>query len=133
MGKIEGNAPPIFCPLERGVPKSSSQRYKWRTPKPDIQPGDLVVVKDDLLPPQDWRLGRVENTFPGPDGKMGKIEGNAPPIFCPLERGVPKSSSQRYKWRTPKPDIQPGDLVVVKDDLLPPQDWRLGRVEILSH
>ena len=43
------------------------KRYKWKTPRSDIQINDLVVVKDELLPPQEWRLGRVLNVYKGPD------------------------------------------------------------------
>lgn len=28
----------------------------------------MVVVKDDLLPPNKWKLGRIVEIHPGPDG-----------------------------------------------------------------
>lgn len=42
-------------------------RYQWsfQTPEPAI--GDLVLVKEDGLPPSRWLLGRVITKHPGPD------------------------------------------------------------------
>ncbi|XP_055604331.1 uncharacterized protein LOC129752582 [Uranotaenia lowii] len=34
----------------------------------NIEPGQVVVVRDENLPPQRWILGRIVETFPGPDG-----------------------------------------------------------------
>ncbi|XP_075163068.1 uncharacterized protein LOC142235694 [Haematobia irritans] len=54
--------------------KSLQKRYKWKTPQTDVKVGDLVVVVDDLLPPSEWRLGRIENTQPGQDGKIRVVQ-----------------------------------------------------------
>ncbi|XP_028030693.1 uncharacterized protein LOC114243410 [Bombyx mandarina] len=43
-------------------------RTKWKTDKKDIVPNTLVLIKEDNLPPLKWRLGRVQQTFPGKDG-----------------------------------------------------------------
>ncbi|GBP06895.1 hypothetical protein EVAR_67452_1 [Eumeta japonica] len=50
--------------------KSLHKRYKWQTPSPNLQEGNLVVIMDDALPPHEWRLGRVVNTYPSPDGHV---------------------------------------------------------------
>lgn len=39
--------------------KQLHKRTKWKTQQINVKEGDLVVVKDDLLPPNEWRLGRV--------------------------------------------------------------------------
>ena len=41
-------------------------RPKWYTPLPDLVPGTLVLLldKDSSLAPQQWKLGRVVETFP---------------------------------------------------------------------
>ncbi|XP_045450491.1 uncharacterized protein LOC123659288 [Melitaea cinxia] len=44
------------------------QRTKWRTRQRDLQIGDMVVLKEDQLPPLRWRLGRITRLYPGPDG-----------------------------------------------------------------
>lgn len=45
------------------------QRSKWKTRHAELlQPGTMVLVQDDLLPPLCWPLGRILETFPGADG-----------------------------------------------------------------
>ncbi|XP_028176454.1 uncharacterized protein LOC114364483 [Ostrinia furnacalis] len=44
------------------------QRSKWRVRCKDLQQGDLVILKEDNLPPLLWRLGRVTTLHPGSDG-----------------------------------------------------------------
>lgn len=44
------------------------QRSKWRVKRNELRKGDLVVIKEDNLPPMRWRLGRVHHLHPGPDG-----------------------------------------------------------------
>jgi hypothetical protein len=45
------------------------RRTKWREKGAvTIAVGDIVLVKEDNIPPCQWRLGRVTKTFPGPDG-----------------------------------------------------------------
>lgn len=44
------------------------QRTKWKLKCKDLKPNDLVLLKEDLTPPLNWRLGRIEKLFPGQDG-----------------------------------------------------------------
>ncbi|XP_061724312.1 uncharacterized protein LOC133530418 [Cydia pomonella] len=44
------------------------QRVKWRATGQGVKLGDLVILKDDNLPPLKWSLGRVETLHPGSDG-----------------------------------------------------------------
>ncbi|XP_036320792.1 uncharacterized protein LOC118735248 [Rhagoletis pomonella] len=55
-------------------PKDLQKRYKWKTPQRDPQPGDIVVIKEDSLPPTEWRLGRIENVRHGPDNHIRVVE-----------------------------------------------------------
>jgi hypothetical protein len=41
---------------------------KWTDPQSNIHCGELVLLKDNLLPPARWKLGRVSQTHPGSDG-----------------------------------------------------------------
>ncbi|XP_046801106.1 uncharacterized protein LOC124418529 [Lucilia cuprina] len=50
--------------------KALHKRYKWKNPSSNLKPGDLVVVIDDLLPPSEWRLGRILNTYKGSDDNV---------------------------------------------------------------
>ncbi|KAG7212812.1 hypothetical protein KM043_013068 [Ampulex compressa] len=47
------------------------QRPKWtaRSTRP-LRPGDMVIIREDNLPPLQWLLGRVEKTMPGADGEV---------------------------------------------------------------
>ncbi|CAG7732770.1 unnamed protein product [Allacma fusca] len=44
------------------------QRPKWLNLKATLKEGDLVLVKDERLPPLKWKLARVFQGHPGPDG-----------------------------------------------------------------
>jgi len=46
-------------------------RPKWHAPLPDLATGTLVLImdKDSSLGPQQWKLGRIVDVFPGSDGK----------------------------------------------------------------
>ncbi|KAG5865570.1 hypothetical protein JTB14_012750 [Gonioctena quinquepunctata] len=44
-------------------------RNKWRHPMEDLKIGDLVLIRDDKLPPLQWNRGRVIAVHPGPDSK----------------------------------------------------------------
>lgn len=37
------------------------QRLKWKRGSQNIQHGTLVLIKDNLLPPESWLLGRIES------------------------------------------------------------------------
>lgn len=43
------------------------QRSKWRTQQPNLEQGELVLIKNDLLPPTKWSLGRILQCHPGKD------------------------------------------------------------------
>lgn len=43
------------------------QRPKWLKVEHQPQIGDLVLVKDERLPPSKWKLARIVNTHPGAD------------------------------------------------------------------
>ncbi|XP_049873589.1 uncharacterized protein LOC126373008 isoform X2 [Pectinophora gossypiella] len=44
------------------------QRTKGRLRNSNLQLGDLVVFKEENLPPLKWRLGRAQKLYPGADG-----------------------------------------------------------------
>lgn len=49
-------------------------RPKWKNTNRNIQPGDLVVVKEDNLPPLKWKLARVVEVYPGDDGLVRSVQ-----------------------------------------------------------
>lgn len=44
------------------------QRPKWKHQHANLKVGQIVVIKEDDLPPTKWILGRIVKTFPGQDG-----------------------------------------------------------------
>ncbi|XP_060665536.1 uncharacterized protein LOC132797773 [Drosophila nasuta] len=50
------------------------QRSKWRTPDRRLQVNDVVLVKDENLPPLRWPLARVMSLIPGKDGECRVAE-----------------------------------------------------------
>lgn len=43
-------------------------RSKWNKDNSNINKGDIVVLKEDNIPPMHWALGRIIDTHPGTDG-----------------------------------------------------------------
>ena len=64
------------CQIQQAFWKSWSINYlsllqergKWRSSHPNLQTGDMVLLKDDNQPPLKWPLGRIDSTIPGEDG-----------------------------------------------------------------
>ena len=50
------------------------KRYKWKNPQQNLKINDLVIIKDDLLPPTEWRLGRVVSLCSGSDQNVRVAE-----------------------------------------------------------
>ncbi|XP_053949467.1 uncharacterized protein LOC128857749 [Anastrepha ludens] len=44
------------------------ERVKWRKSTEIVQVGNMVILKEENLPPLKWRLGRVESLIRGADG-----------------------------------------------------------------
>lgn len=44
-----------------------NNRYKWTSVKPEPLVGDVVLVREDGLPPCRWMFGLIEAKHPGPD------------------------------------------------------------------
>ncbi|XP_075990187.1 uncharacterized protein LOC142985830 [Anticarsia gemmatalis] len=44
------------------------QRQKWATQIPNLKIGNIVLVKEDNLPPSKWLYGRIVELHPGQDG-----------------------------------------------------------------
>ncbi|XP_055604975.1 uncharacterized protein LOC129753201 [Uranotaenia lowii] len=76
-------------------------RFKrWKTPI-EVKIGQLVVIKDDNLPPSRWKMGRVDRVFPGPDGviRVVTLKTATGPSTRPVEKlcVLPASSQPDYQ------------------------------------
>ncbi|XP_077055258.1 uncharacterized protein LOC143706807 [Siphateles boraxobius] len=47
---------------------------KWQTSQPNLQVGDVVVLKDKGARRNEWPMGLIVNTFPGRDGRVHQVE-----------------------------------------------------------
>ncbi|XP_055842769.1 uncharacterized protein LOC129909721 [Episyrphus balteatus] len=54
--------------------KELHKRYKWKYPERNVQIDDLVIIRNENLPPNEWRLGRVINVHAGHDNKIRVAE-----------------------------------------------------------
>ncbi|XP_059223030.1 uncharacterized protein LOC131996873 [Stomoxys calcitrans] len=54
--------------------KELHKRIKWKRPQPNIQIGSMVVVRDDCLPPQEWKLGRISKIYYGKDDLVRVVD-----------------------------------------------------------
>lgn len=46
------------------------QRKYWSETHPDLKENQIVIIKDDHLPPLQWKIGRVLKVHPGSDGHV---------------------------------------------------------------
>lgn len=49
-------------------------RQRWHTPRKNLQVNDIVMERDDGLPRNEWRLGRVTETTIDRDGLVRKVK-----------------------------------------------------------
>lgn len=45
-------------------------RKKWQTIKDNLKENDLVVIRDENMPPAQWLMGRIIKVHPGQDGRV---------------------------------------------------------------
>lgn len=51
------------------------QRSKWRFLNAEnLKIGQMVLIKEEKLPVQDWRLGRITSIYPGKDGVVRVVD-----------------------------------------------------------
>lgn len=66
------------------------QRTKWITPQRNAEVGDLVLIKEDNLPPTLWKTARIIKTTPGADGLVRNVELRVPEKKQTLCRAIQK-------------------------------------------
>ncbi|KAI5632979.1 pao retrotransposon peptidase domain-containing protein [Phthorimaea operculella] len=54
--------------------KYEYSRPKWRDEVQNVKVGDLVLLRDDGVPPLMWPMGRITKLFPGTDDKVRAFE-----------------------------------------------------------
>lgn len=66
----------LHLPLNRHT--SLQVRNKWYKSKPNVQQGDVVIIKDTNTPPSQWLMGKVIQCFPGDDGHTRVVKVKTP-------------------------------------------------------
>ena len=76
---------------------SLQTRQKWTRPRKNLQVNDVVIVKDDDIPRNQWKMGRVIEAQPDQDGLVRKvILGIGSPSLTPEgKRNQPLSTQER--------------------------------------
>ena len=83
-------------------------RSKWKRAQPNLQPGDIVILKEDRTFSCHWPLARILQTYPGKDGlvrvaqvqtesskfkrpvtKLALLHREEPPLRGPVPQGLP--------------------------------------------
>ena len=54
--------------------QSLQTRKKWTTPQKNLEEGDIVILKDESVPRNSWKLARVKATYPDADGYVRKVK-----------------------------------------------------------
>ncbi|XP_075150928.1 uncharacterized protein LOC142225037 [Haematobia irritans] len=54
--------------------KELHKRNKWKSPQPNVKIGSMVVVRDENLPPNEWRLGRISKLYYGKDNLVRMVD-----------------------------------------------------------
>ncbi|XP_075157657.1 uncharacterized protein LOC142230924 [Haematobia irritans] len=50
------------------------RRYKWKRQQENVKLHDLVIIRDDRLPENDWKLGRIVHLYPGSDDNSRVVD-----------------------------------------------------------
>ncbi|CAG9124569.1 unnamed protein product [Plutella xylostella] len=90
-------------------------RSKWRTPIENIKKDDVVVIREDNIPPGRWAIGRVIEIHPGKDNHIRvvtlKTQGNiikrpvSKLIILPVQNSA-ENTSDNSSLSTDQPNIQ---------------------------
>nr|XP_043067308.1 uncharacterized protein LOC122321443 [Drosophila bipectinata] len=100
------------------------QRPKWETPQPSVELGTVVLIKDSNTTPASWPLAKVIATYPGADALQQQFR-------LRWKEEYLKELLKRNKCRAPTMDLRVGDMVVIKKENLPSNEWRLGGVDVV--
>lgn len=63
----------VRIPDEQDFKETPINRTKWLMERRNLQEGDIVVIKEDNMPPNKWKLGRIEQLLPGEDNLVRTV------------------------------------------------------------
>ena len=72
--RVQHLANSFWTRWRREYVQSLQRRSKWSRPQRNLAKGDIVLISDDNLPRNQWRMGRVNEATPSRDGKVRKAK-----------------------------------------------------------
>ena len=66
------------------------ERQKWNIESRNFKVNDIVLVKDENMPRNQWPLARVTKTFPSDDGFVRTVQLHIPTSKSELQRAIHK-------------------------------------------
>jgi hypothetical protein len=94
-----------FRRWSRDYLQTLQQRNKWLEPQPNINKDDMVLLHDvdASIGRKQWILGRIEETFPGKDGRVRKCDIRVPILESLDDKAKPKlDDKSKVKMKTYK-------------------------------
>ena len=64
----------IWCMWKSTYLKSLNAHSMWKTSRPNLRVGDVVVVKDETLRQRSWPLALIVRTYPGKDNLVRVVD-----------------------------------------------------------
>lgn len=64
----------FWCRWKKEYLANISLRQCWHTPRRNVTKGDVVIIKEEELPRNEWRLGRVLDVCKDEDGLVRKVK-----------------------------------------------------------
>ncbi|XP_063697861.1 uncharacterized protein LOC134828804 [Culicoides brevitarsis] len=66
------------------------KRTKWQTPAKNMEIGQIVLIKDERLPPLNWIMGKILEIFPSPDGhaRVARVKTSIGELKRPVQKLV---------------------------------------------
>ncbi len=72
--QVQSLANQFRCRWKQEYLQTLQVRRKWQEPQPNIQEGDIVLLKDKQVVRNEWPMALVTSVFPGQDGNVCKVE-----------------------------------------------------------
>lgn len=63
----------FWCRWKKEYLATLTLRQRWRSPRRNLKVGDVAIIKDEGVPRNDWRLGRVLDVCTDEDGLVRKV------------------------------------------------------------
>ena len=64
----------FWCRWRKEFIPSLQEHHKWARPRKNLRADDVVIVKDDDLPRNQWKVCRVVGALPDEDGMKSKVK-----------------------------------------------------------